>query len=489
MGLPNLPLASSHDDAEHHPSQDRKHKLSDEDEDLDQEDQEDHDQEDQDSEQEQDHLDGPPSPNSSGSNKEPKRMGRRPNAASPTLRKEQNRAAQRAFRVRKERHLQQLENMIRDLREQQRHITVHFQQEVKQLTTRLQTTNVENHYLREVVFAFETTLSKGGYVTVLQDVKQSLHCRYNEQAQPRTAMDPIHHTINIPWQVSESGATTSSSQESLPHPLTMSLSKADPSYEMGLNREILYRAPPLFVSIATENGQVLGVKSPLGPLLVSRPSYIDPGTHLPKHTDYTKHPTVFDELQSSLFPPGTLQSLAHSSMATPQEVVNDVTPFDHSIQHQEENEAERLRAAAAKRQQLDDDNAYTSKWGLDRNHRLHKEISMLMSSSPAVDPKISPQLYELPHDTRIDLVPCPKLRAQMILHQNKYDVEELFQLLISKAVCHGHPLDVSSWELPDEFFDRFGFLMGLDMERIRRKVWPRKLPQDDPTDMSQQNRL
>ncbi|KAF9544899.1 hypothetical protein BGW38_009705, partial [Lunasporangiospora selenospora] len=91
--------------------------------------------------------------------------------------------------------------------------------------------------------------------------------------------------------------------------------------------EILYRAPPLFIQDFSEEGKSKASVSHLAPLSVPRPAYLPPGTTLPKHTDYTKHPTVFDELQSSLFPPGTLESL-HINMATPQEVVSDDSLFE-----------------------------------------------------------------------------------------------------------------------------------------------------------------
>ncbi|KAF8931224.1 hypothetical protein BGZ58_007747 [Dissophora ornata] len=434
--------------------------------------------EDQDQDQDQDYdssrppKDGSQSPDS----KIPKHMARKPNPASPALRKEQNRAAQRAFRDRKERHLQQLENMIRDLKEQQFRITTRFQREVQQLKTRLDSTKTENLYLREVVFAFETALTKDGYVEVLQTVKQELFRRHNgDQGQAQRLSDkmptgPSLQSTSLPrssWQQAEQSTLEPPTPSlSSPHPLAMSLSMADPSQEMEMctaNREILYKAPPLFISVASENGTVTAIASPLKSLNVLHPSYIDPGTVLPKVTEYTKHLTVFDELQSSLFPPGTLQSVVRSSMATPQEVVNDdVTLFDQ-LQESEERKDGRMSAKAV-----------ASKIGLLKDHRLQREFNVLVSVPPAVDPNISPQIYEIPHDSRIDLVPCPKLRAQMILHQGKYDLEDLFQVLVNKSICHGHPLDVSSWELPDEFFDRYGFLMGLDLERIRSKVWPKK---------------
>jgi len=65
----------------------------------------------------------------------------------------------------------------------------------------------------------------------------------------------------------------------------------------------------------------------------------------------------------------------------------------------------------------------------------------------------------------------------MILQQNRYHIEDLCDLLIAEAKCHGHPLDPHSWELPDAFFDRYGFLLGEEMLRHRNKIWPKK---DEP---------
>lgn len=62
----------------------------------------------------------------------------------------------------------------------------------------------------------------------------------------------------------------------------------------------------------------------------------------------------------------------------------------------------------------------------------------------------------------------------MIIHQNQYDIEDLCQLLIGGAICHGHPLDPHNWELPHAFFDRYGYLMGEELMRYKYKVWPKK---------------
>jgi hypothetical protein len=306
-----------------------------------------------------------------------------------------------------------------------------------------------------------------------------------------------------------------------------------------INREILYRAPAsLHISELNSTGEDVSPQTTIGggllaaattPLsggggVVPLSPFFPAGTPLPKITDYTKHPTVFDELQSSLFPPGTLQSLVSTNMVSPQDVVNDTMLFDQLGDKSEDSTA--ASGSASKTTTASTTNATsatttttktttskgqgssstftstiftppafsgstksttattttTTKWTrtelLHRTHRLQETFKVLAAGPIKVDPKIDQQIYQIPHDTRIDLIPCPKLRAQMILHQHKYDIDEVFQLLIDKAICHGSPLHPSDWELPDEFFERFGFLIGIDLENQRRKVWPRPLPPD-----------
>ncbi|KAI7893878.1 uncharacterized protein EV154DRAFT_439194 [Mucor mucedo] len=80
-----------------------------------------------------------------------KKPGRKPNPASPALRKAQNRAAQRAFRERKERHLKDLETTIRNLREQRNNAT----RELNALKGNLESYKAENWYLKGVVLTLQ----------------------------------------------------------------------------------------------------------------------------------------------------------------------------------------------------------------------------------------------------------------------------------------------------------------------------------------------
>ncbi|KAG1138077.1 hypothetical protein G6F37_010691 [Rhizopus arrhizus] len=80
-----------------------------------------------------------------------KKPGRKPNPASPALRKAQNRAAQRAFRERKERHLRELEVTIRQLREQRNNAF----KELHETKSKMDAYRAENWYLKGVVLTLQ----------------------------------------------------------------------------------------------------------------------------------------------------------------------------------------------------------------------------------------------------------------------------------------------------------------------------------------------
>lgn len=545
-----------------------------------------------------------------------------------SLRKEQNRAAQRAFRDRKERHLQQLENLIQDLKDQQFLLTTRFQREIQQLKVQNQVVVQENQYLREVVFAFESALNYRGDMDVLQDVKQGLYRRYvgkqvqqleqggsgggpgtavvepqeqqqQQQQQPppplppmpvspspslassKPSLSPAFQAATTVISAIPDSSTTASAKPSLrdiigsesqpqllaaqvpqqtgtgpgpgpgesfsrggtispPHlvPSTSPSPSVPPASNIldstttgpeaiptpySINREILYRAPAsLQISELNSAGEDVSSQTTIGggllaaattPLsgggVVPLSPFFPAGTPLPKITEYTKHPTVFDELQSSLFPPGTLQSLVSANMASPQDVVNDTKLFDQLGDKGEDSTTASGNAAtnmtspttaasngqgtratfssktftppvttSTKSSRSTTQTQWTRSELLHRTHRLQEAFKVLAVGPIKVDPKIDQQIYQIPHDARIDLIPCPKLRAQMILHQHKYNMDEVFQLLVDKAICHGSPLLPRDWELPEEFFERFGFLIGVDLENQRRRVWPRPLPPD-----------
>lgn len=80
-----------------------------------------------------------------------KKPGRKPNPASPALRKAQNRAAQRAFRERKERHMKDLETNIRGIREH-RDKLLH---DNEKMSSENEILKAENWYLKGIVLSLQ----------------------------------------------------------------------------------------------------------------------------------------------------------------------------------------------------------------------------------------------------------------------------------------------------------------------------------------------
>lgn len=80
-----------------------------------------------------------------------KKPGRKPNPASPALRKAQNRAAQRAFRERKEKHLRELETTIKQVRQERDQLL----SENDQLKNDNDILKCENWYLKGIVLSLQ----------------------------------------------------------------------------------------------------------------------------------------------------------------------------------------------------------------------------------------------------------------------------------------------------------------------------------------------
>lgn len=270
------------------------------------------------------------------------------------------------------------------------------------------------------------------------------------------------------------------------------LGLADPQDDniFSMNSDILYKAPTLFSN--TDDTKMNSPVTPSDSASGSRNQFTAPNW-IPKQT------SVYDDLQSTLFSQNNnMQPTSNKMSASPQNMTADNLLFGQSQDSFSPNQNMFTFTAGSMDNGfsvqtpsfLDSDDIDSNEFSMatpsmtfDDNHlkqdlipsyRLQMELRILASAPPATDPNIDPKIYALPHDSRIDLIPCPKLRAQMIMHQNEYDIEDLCQLLIGGAICHGHPLDPHNWELPRAFFDRYGYLMGQELMKYKNKVWPKK---------------
>ncbi|KAI8364420.1 hypothetical protein BD560DRAFT_491248 [Blakeslea trispora] len=67
---------------------------------------------------------------------------------------------------------------------------------------------------------------------------------------------------------------------------------------------------------------------------------------------------------------------------------------------------------------------------------------------------------KIPHDPRIDLIPGPMMRDSMILFQDFYDANELFNFLIESALFIGGELsNPDCWFVPPSFISKYWFLL------------------------------
>lgn len=52
-------------------------------------------------------------------------------------------------------------------------------------------------------------------------------------------------------------------------------------------------------------------------------------------------------------------------------------------------------------------------------------------------------------------IPCFTLRDKILKYGKEIDLSALCNELVERAVCHGDPWDPTSWELPEDLFERF----------------------------------
>ncbi|KAF9351513.1 DNA-binding transcription factor yap1 [Mortierella sp. AD094] len=104
----------------------------------------------------------------------PKKAGRKPLTTEPTnKRKAQNRAAQRAFRERKERYVKSLEDRIKELEELQPKSNSTLSEENLNLKVLVQKLETENYFLKERSFTFDFPISQPGLYNAAKSQQDS----------------------------------------------------------------------------------------------------------------------------------------------------------------------------------------------------------------------------------------------------------------------------------------------------------------------------
>ncbi|CAB4377682.1 PAP1-domain-containing protein [Rhizophagus irregularis] len=136
-----------------------------------------------------------------------KKPGRKPLTNTPSSkRKAQNRAAQRAFRERKERYVKELENKIKELES----VSAKSAQENQQLKTLVEQLQAENFILKQTSFTFDFPIDKVNDTPLDKDISELL------ASTPATTSVSKTSTLSIPTSYTPPSSNESDEEPSSP---------------------------------------------------------------------------------------------------------------------------------------------------------------------------------------------------------------------------------------------------------------------------------
>ncbi|ORZ17199.1 hypothetical protein BCR42DRAFT_491104 [Absidia repens] len=367
-----------------------------------------------------------------------KKPGRKPNPASPALRKAQNRAAQRAFRERKERHMRELEIAIKQIREQRDKLYL----ENEQLRTDAEINRSENWYLKGIVLTLQ------------------LVCYQHNIAIPKHGPFINEQTLSVMAQ---------STPEPIAAYLTVNANnKLPPASRLSGYRHSVKRGDRYLSSgsILVTKDDVCQQQFPaLQPMKHPLERYRQPSSSASSSSSTPPPSSSFEsECSSSSSPSPSMDSGSLSppyqqqyGRASPEKcganepsampalspILDQTQKSTPSIPRPPQNEpiASNLAAIQTLRMRL----------------RLQSACARMDSVPFSIQPSIL-QLT-IPHDPRIDLIPTPHMRDRMILFRDQFDLDDCFKCLLSASVFHGgDPAAAENWQLPKVFFEKFWFL-------------------------------
>lgn len=357
-----------------------------------------------------------------------KKPGRKPNPASPALRKAQNRAAQRAFRERKERHLKDLETTIRNLREQRNTAT----RELNDMKAHLESYKAETWYLKGVVLTLQ-------FICMHHNIQIPTHSPYlSEEALAKMAQTAPHAIEAYVNSYTRNNTNLKS---------TMSYHFVDKQL----------------------HDQPMNSSSPMS-------SQFETNTQEDEHEDNDNDETGSENDESMDF--------VHENSEERNVKEEDNNQTDWLNQQMKDNQqtientlAEPPISSVEAIQHI------RLKLG------VQSTISNNSAISDQAAARLKPTILQLaiPHDSRIDLVPTPHMRDRMIIFRDQMDYDRCFTMLLNEAVYHGgDPTMSESWELPADFFSEFWYLT-IDYDIKKTNKWRREKGLEDVAPGPQQH--
>ncbi|KAI8141040.1 hypothetical protein BJV82DRAFT_620586 [Fennellomyces sp. T-0311] len=419
-----------------------------------------------------------------------KKPGRKPNPPSPAQRKAQNRAAQRAFRERKRREMREAEATVK------RSLYARDQalRQVAKMKRRIKELEYENNHLRGDLLSLKLAcMSHKVDLPSFSDtgMRDELGAEKLMKSSSKTMsqhleffLDRNKHIVSVddehlPPDLSKSPAFTT-----LDSPSASSSSSASYNPLDTLLPQILHsqRAMPGSFDIDDMTSQ------PLPPLdLTQTATVLAPQLHAFNNNNaFQVDPALFEQIASTDLVSSFIDQVTRPNFTidqTPPELAALVPhEWRSSLQNFSEKEkdehipelwntTEHQVTAAHHQPTVTTSTTSTDKFTIGPDgERVYQPMTPLefvreMRKIQQTDKK-SLAFFEptelqrnVRHDIRIDAVPGAVMRDQMILFQDYYDANELFNFLIASAMfLGGAPGNQNNWFIPPSFLRKYWFL-------------------------------
>ncbi|KAG0167277.1 hypothetical protein DFQ28_004352 [Apophysomyces sp. BC1034] len=430
-----------------------------------------------------------------------KKPGRKPNPPSPAQRKAQNRAAQRAFRERKRREMREAETTVKRCLQ----IRDRALREANSLRKKTEELRYENNYLKGCVLTLKLAcvanrvdVPKFWDTGATDDVGAERLTYSRTQGIPQSLeffLDKYRNIISIdqnhvspPKEVNTFDCSPPSALVDLAEELSLSPGSSGSSSDSFLS----LHSDPLTPSFADQFQQDLSpmdISQSLATIAPQLATHLESSffqqllnTDLMSNLDNINLSEQLPTELVALVPPewrSLLQTLGGPKPTKEQEpdIMEDHSSSTVFIKQEEDGETEK---------EEEEEEEWDAKTGLLRsttefNPDHHEEL-------PSTDKKILPPMSPLqaldylramknmdkdtralhtptelqrtiPHDTRIDVVPGAAMRDHMIVFQDFYDANELFNYLLESATFLGGELgNPDCWFVSPNFLSKYWFL-------------------------------
>ncbi|CAM0139783.1 unnamed protein product [Umbelopsis sp. WA50703] len=417
-----------------------------------------------------------------------KKPGRKPNPQSPAIRKAQNRAAQRAFRERKERHLRELEVALKQIKTQRDR----FIKESNKLKAENDIFKAENWYLKGIVLTLQLVCYQNNLVIpqhspYLNEPALSVLAQNMPECISAYLDVNAHNKLPIPSKMVEPLNTPSSDIPSLkfasPRERSGSIASGYFSTNSPTNAHLaddLHFDMPNLESQNTINPSGLSMfgnelSSINIPALEDSDNDPTRGNSDHHDDDSCENMDIDDKMWSE-------NDMRRDSVASIMSKLPPSPPpllqpsfFDSKLEPGYPTKAPPSPPITCRHTPDDSDTdkpPSMSAVAAIQQIRLKLRLQLITQNDQIIPPHIQPTILQLsiPHDPRIDLIPTAHMRDRMIIFRDQFDMDDCFNMLITRAVFHGgDPGDASSWELPADFFEKYWFLtINYDLKRTNR---------------------